>query len=50
MASVPVPTPSPLGTVAEPSASVASGYEPPTLVEIGKLVDLTATGTNIDPT
>ena len=25
-------------------------YEPPTLVEQGTLTDLTATGTNIDPT
>jgi hypothetical protein len=32
------------------SERVLPPYEPPTLVEMGTLVDLTATGTNIDPT
>ncbi len=31
-------------------APVPTPYEPPTLVDLGTLLDLTAAGTNIDPT
>lgn len=34
----------------EKDRPVPPPYEPPTLVEQGTLTDLTATGTNIDPT
>lgn len=31
-------------------AAAPAPYEPPTLVDLGTLLDLTAAGTNIDPT
>ena len=40
----PAPTPSPTSEPAAPA------YEPPTLVELGTLKDLTAAGSFIDPT
>lgn len=32
------------------SRPATAPYEPPTLVDLGTLLDLTAAGTNIDPT
>ena len=49
-ATPPLPSPADVALNAAKPAGTAPMYEPPTLVELGTLKDLTAAGSFIDPT